>query len=142
PGHLNFFTRRNSNGTGVITITSSRPSTQNDLNFVVKIKQGNAARLQHIKTSLRPKTDLLKAALNANERPLTPAVVVSEKDIPLNLPVSTQFNRPAVAPQLVQKTLAVQRVSPPPLVARSTPQIPSPNSPERKTPDRQLSTVQ
>src|SRR5690606_11002287 len=48
PGHLNFFTRRNSNGTGVITITSSRPITQNDLNFVVKIKQGNAARLQHI----------------------------------------------------------------------------------------------
>src|SRR5690606_24294367 len=138
PGHLNFFTRRNSNGTGVITITSSRPITQNDLNFVVKIKQGNAARLQHIKTSLRPKTDLLKAALNANERPLTPVVVVSEKDIPLNLPVSTQFNPSAIAPQVVEKPLAVQRVSPPPMVAISTPQITTANIPELKTPERQV----
>ena len=91
PGHLNFFTRRSSNGTGVITITSSRPITQNDLNFVVKVKEGNAARLQHIKTTLKPKTDLLKASISANERTLTPVVVVNENEIGLNLPVSTQY---------------------------------------------------
>ncbi|MEZ7923913.1 MAG: hypothetical protein QMB80_11255, partial [Acinetobacter towneri] len=45
PGHLNFFTRRNGNGTGVITITSSRPLTESELNIVVKIKEGNATRL-------------------------------------------------------------------------------------------------
>ncbi len=141
PGHLIFFTRQNSNGTGVITITSSRPITHNDLNFVVKIKQGNAARLQHIKTSLRPKTDLLKAALNANERALTPVVVVSEQDIPLNLPVSTQFNPPAVTPQGVEKTLAVQRLSPPPMAAISAPQISSANIPQPNSADRLASAV-
>ena len=91
PGHLNFFTRRNSNGTGVITITSSRPVTDRELNIIVKIKEGNAARLQHIRTALRPKTDLLQASLKQNEQPLAPVVVVSEKDIALNLPVSTRY---------------------------------------------------
>ncbi|WP_347456612.1 hypothetical protein ABEF90_12970 [Acinetobacter thermotolerans] len=121
PGHLNFFTRRSSNGTGVITITSSRPITDRDLNFVVKIKQGNAARLQHVKTSLRPKTDLLKAALGANERPLTPVVVVNEKEIDLNLPVSTQY-QVSNNSKTVEKPLAVQRQSPPPLSLSSIPQ--------------------
>ena len=77
PGHLNFFTRRSSNGTGVITITSSRPITDRELNIIVKIKEGNAARLQHIRTPLQAKTDLLKASLKQNERPLAPVVMVS-----------------------------------------------------------------
>src|SRR5690606_13681171 len=124
PGHLNFFTRRSNNGTGVITITSSRPITDRELNIIVKIKEGNAARLQHIRTPLQAKTDLLKASLKQNERPLAPVVVVSEKDIALNLPVSTHYNSSPAAlnkQPVMEKPLAVQRVSPPSLSGSSTP---------------------
>ena len=38
PGHLNFFTRRSADGSGVIVITSSRPLTEPELNILVKIK--------------------------------------------------------------------------------------------------------
>ena len=129
PGHLNFFTRRSSNGTGVITITSSRPITQNDLNFVVKVKEGNAARLQHIKTTLKPKTDLLKASISANERTLTPVVVVNENEIGLNLPVSTQYKPAAANTKAMEKPLAVQRLTPPPLSPNSIPQTASITTP-------------
>ncbi|MFV5490866.1 hypothetical protein [Acinetobacter sp. ASP199] len=134
PGHLNFFTRRSSNGTGVITITSSRPITQNDLNFVVKVKEGNAARLQHIKTTLKPKTDLLKASISANERPLTPVVVVNEKEIGLNLPVSTQYKTPTANTKTMEKPLTVQRLAPPPLSPNSIPQTASITTPAVKVP--------
>lgn len=125
PGHLNFFTRRSSNGTGVITITSSRPITDRELNIIVKIKEGNAARLQHIRTPLQAKTDLLKASLKQNERPLAPVVMVSEKDIALNLPVTTHYNSsPATSNKqpVLEKPLAVQHVSPPTLSSSSIPQ--------------------
>lgn len=125
PGHLNFFTRRSSNGTGVITITSSRPITDRELNIIVKIKEGNAARLQHIRTPLQAKTDLLKASLKQNERPLAPVVMVSEKDIVLNLPVTTHYNSsPATSNKqpVLEKPLAVQHVSPPTLSSSSIPQ--------------------
>ena len=56
PGHLNFFTRRDGSGNGVITITSSRPLTEAELNIIIKIKEGNATRLQHIKTPLQRST--------------------------------------------------------------------------------------
>ena len=124
PGHLNFFTRRSSNGTGVITITSSRPITDRELNIIVKIKEGNAARLQHIRTPLQAKTDLLKASLKQNERPLAPVVVVSEKDIALNLPVSTQYSTAPVASNkqpALEKPLALQRTAPPALSNHSVP---------------------
>ena len=49
PGHLNFFTRRNPNGSGVITITSSRPIIDSEINIIVKIKEGSTTRLQQIK---------------------------------------------------------------------------------------------
>ena len=121
PGHLNFFTRRNSNGTGVITITSSRPVTDRELNIIVKIKEGNAARLQHIRTSLQTKTDLLQASLKQNEHTLSPVVVASEKDIALNLPVSTQHHpAPQTAPP-TEKSLVVQSTTPPPLSSSSIP---------------------
>ncbi len=35
-----------------ITITSSRPLTDAELNIIVKIQEGNAIRLQHIKNTL------------------------------------------------------------------------------------------
>lgn len=89
PGHLNFFNRRNGQGTGVIVITSSRPLTSSELNIVVKVKEGNATRLQHIKTTLKPsQTVPLRASVN--EKPLVP-VIVTEKDITLNLPESTAY---------------------------------------------------
>ena len=91
PSNLNFFTRRTSASTGVITITSSRPLTDAELNIVVKIKEGNAARLQHIKT-VNKRSASLQARANNNEKALKPMVIVNEKDIALNLPVSTQFN--------------------------------------------------
>lgn len=91
PSNLNFFTRRTSASTGVITITSSRPLTEAELNIVVKIKEGNAARLQHIKTANK-RSAALQARANNNEKALKPVVIVNEKDIALNLPVSTQFN--------------------------------------------------
>ncbi len=134
PGHLNFFTRRSSNGTGVITITSSRPITQNDLNFVVKVKEGNAARLQHIKTTLKPKTDLLKASISANERTLTPVVVVNENEIGLNLPVSTQYKTSTANTKALEKSLAVQRLAPPPLSPNSIPQTTSITTPAVQAP--------
>ncbi len=125
PGHLNFFTRRSNNGTGVITITSSRPITERELNIIVKIKEGNAARLQHIHTNLRPKTDLLQASLKQNERPLAPVVVVSEKDIALNLPVSSHYSTAAPTalnkPAGLEKPLALQRTAPPTLSNTSIP---------------------
>lgn len=125
PGHLNFFTRRSNNGTGVITITSSRPMTERELNIIVKIKEGSAARLQHIRTPLQAKTDLLKASLKQNERPLAPVVVVSEKDIALNLPVSSHYSTAASAalnkPAVLEKPLALQRTAPPTLSNTSIP---------------------
>ena len=69
PSNLNFFTRRTSASTGVITITSSRPLTEAELNIVVKIKEGNAARLQHIKTANK-RSAALQARANNNEKAL------------------------------------------------------------------------
>lgn len=52
----------------MITITSSRPLTEAELNIVVKIKEGNAARLQHIKTANK-RSAALQARANNNEKP-------------------------------------------------------------------------
>ncbi|HCQ9956259.1 FimV family protein [Acinetobacter baumannii] len=88
PGNLNFYTRQNGQGSGVIVITSSRPIIDPELNIVVKVSEGNATRLQHIKTVLKP-SPIKKAAIN--ESPLSPQFIVNEKDIALNLPESTQY---------------------------------------------------
>ncbi|MBT0886561.1 hypothetical protein KJJ19_04495 [Acinetobacter towneri] len=119
PGHLNFFTRRNSNGTGVITITSSRPLTESELNIVVKIKEGNATRLQHIRTPLKRSAPAPLAAMQrSNEQALMPVMIVNEQDIALNLPVSTayQVETPkAIEQQAFEAPLTIKRNTPPAL---------------------------
>ncbi|MFV5454628.1 FimV family protein [Acinetobacter towneri] len=119
PGHLNFFTRRNSNGTGVITITSSRPLTESELNIVVKIKEGNATRLQHIRTPLKRSAPAPLAAMQrSNEQALTPVMIVNEQDIALNLPVSANYQvetPKAIEQQTFEAPLTIKRNTPPAL---------------------------
>lgn len=105
PGNLNFYTRQNGQGTGVIVITSSRPIIDPELNIVVKVSEGNATRLQHIKTVLKP-SPIKKVA--ANETPLSPQFIVNEKDIALNLPESTHYT-PAETSTPVAETTANER---------------------------------
>ena len=115
PGHLNFFTRRDGAGNGVITITSSRPVTDAELNFIVNIKEGNASRLQSIKTPLkRSPTNTASAQTRANERPLAPVIIVNEKDIALNLPTSTLYTaKPVIA---AEQPLLLSKKAPPSLI--------------------------
>lgn len=91
PGHLNFFTRRSSDGTGVIVITSSRPVIEPELNILLKIKEGNASRIQQIKTPLTRNRQSNEIKASNHEKSLKPQIIVSEKDIALNLPTSTQY---------------------------------------------------
>ncbi|MNM35769.1 hypothetical protein D3C81_464700 [compost metagenome] len=95
PGNLNFYTRQNGQGSGVIVITSSRPVIDPELNIVVKISEGSATRLQHIKTVIKPST--IKKTEN-NESTLSPQLIVNEKDIALNLPESTRYTSSTSAP--------------------------------------------
>lgn len=95
PGNLNFYTRQNGQGSGVIVITSSRPVIDPELNIIVKISEGSATRLQHIKTVIKPSS--IKKTEN-NESTLSPQFIVNEKDIALNLPESTQYTSSASAP--------------------------------------------
>ena len=122
PGHLNFFTRRDGAGNGVITITSSRPVTEAELNFIVNIKEGNASRLQQIRTPLKRNPAPSNATqTRANERALAPVVIVNEKEIALNLPVSTLYT--AKAPVAAEQPLLLSTKTPPKLaqLATSTP---------------------
>ena len=91
PAALNFFTRRNNKGEGVIVITSSRPMTDAELNIIVKIQENGATHLKHIRQPIRKKTQIA-AAKSSNEKTLAPKYIVSEKDIALNLPESTRYN--------------------------------------------------
>lgn len=91
PDALNFFTRRNNKGEGVIVITSSRPMTDAELNIIVKIQENGAVHLKHIRQPIRQKTQIA-AAKSSNEKTLAPKYIVSEKDIALNLPESTRYN--------------------------------------------------
>lgn len=113
PAGLNFYTRRTSNGNGVIVITSSRPLNDSDLNIVLKVKEGNNTRIQQIKAPLRPNPN----AVTASEKPLAPEYVVSEKDIGLNLPQSTEFNTnnnaASVTTNKPDQQLAISAVAPP-----------------------------
>ncbi|MBJ8483568.1 FimV/HubP-related protein [Acinetobacter vivianii] len=92
PSNLNFFTRRNNQGEGVIVITSSRPMTDAELNIIIKIQEGGASHLKHIRQSMRQAAKPPLRAKSNNEKSLTPKFIVSEKDIALNLPESTRFN--------------------------------------------------
>ncbi|WP_313034977.1 hypothetical protein [Acinetobacter sp.] len=123
PGHLNFFTRRDSSGNGVITITSSRPLTESELNIIIKIQEGNATRLQHIKTPLQRSQVKAQARVSGNEKPLTPITIVSEKDIALQLPESTQYRieKPQTALQTsFEAPLKLNKSAPPSLNNTST----------------------
>lgn len=120
PGHLNFFTRRDGSGNGVITITSSRPLTEAELNIIIKIQEGNATRLQHIKTPLQRGGTNTQARIASNEKALAPITIVSEKDIALHLPESTQYQLAKTQPTAYQSfevPLMVQKAAPPRLNA-------------------------
>lgn len=101
PGHLNFFTRRSSDGTGVIVITSTRPMVETELNILLKIKEGNATHIQQIKTRLNRISAPTQVATSIHEKSLQPQIIVSEKDIALNLPSSTQFKANSTPPSNV-----------------------------------------
>ena len=66
-----------------------------ELNIIVKISEGSATRLQHIKTVIKPSS--IKKTEN-NESTLSPQFIVNEKDIALNLPESTQYTSSASPP--------------------------------------------
>lgn len=126
PGHLNFFTRRDSSGNGVITITSSRPLTDAELNIIIKIQEGNATRLQHIRTPLKRSQANVQARLSGNEKPLTPITIVSEKDIALQLPESTQYQieKPQTAlQQPFEAPLMLHKAAPPNLNSSAAPVV-------------------
>ena len=91
PANLNFFTRRNSQGEGTIVITSSRPMIEAELNVILKIQEGGASHLKHIRQPVRSSATAA-VAKTISEKPLAPKFIVSEKDIALNLPESTRFN--------------------------------------------------
>ena len=94
PSGLNFYTRRNSQGEGVIVITSTRPMTDSELNIILKIQESGAAHLKHIKQPIGQSSRAISAKAAANEKTLSPKYIVSEKDIALNLPESTRFSSP------------------------------------------------
>ena len=94
PSQLNFFIRHNNQGEGVIVITSSRPIIDPELNIILKIQEGHAAHLKHIRQPIRSKM-VTTPSPKSNEQALTPKFIVSEKDIALNLPESTHFNATA-----------------------------------------------
>lgn len=91
PGHLNFFTRKSQDGTGVIVITSSRPLVDTELNILLKIKEGSATHIKQVKKTLKRSNNPTSIPLSVRENTLRPQAVVSEKDIALNLPSSTQY---------------------------------------------------
>lgn len=110
PGHLSFFVRQSSSDTGVITITSSRPVIETELNVVVKIQHAGATRLQHIKTRL---ADLEVQQNPVQEKSLVPVKVVREEEIALNLPIATQHNATKTTMVATEKPLQVKNSAPP-----------------------------
>lgn len=120
PGNLNFFTRRSGDGSGVIVITSSRPVNDPELNILLKIKEGSATHIQQVKTSLKRNHTSQTQTVSNTEKVLVPQVIVSEKDIQLNLPSSTQYTN-----------LSTSSTTPPVITTKptSTTIIPSSNAP-------------
>ncbi|MEG8238144.1 MULTISPECIES: hypothetical protein [Acinetobacter] len=142
PGNLNFYTRQNGQGSGVIVITSSRPIIDPELNIVVKVSEGNATRLQHIKTVLKP-SPIKKVA--ANETPLSPQFIVNEKDIALNLPESTRYT-PAETATTVAETPANERnlnisTGTAPALNSSAPATPFTEKPSTQAPQQTIAAM-
>lgn len=113
PGHLNFFTRRSGDGTGVIVITSTRPIVEAELNILLKIKEGNATHIQQVKTRLSRARTQAPVNASVNEKSLQPQTIVSEKDIALNLPSSTQFQVNTSAPTPVKANNSTAQLATP-----------------------------
>ncbi len=111
PGHLNFFTRKSQDGTGVIVITSSRPLVDTELNILLKIKEGSATHIQQVKKTLRRPNSPAKVPLSTRENTLRPQVVVSEKDIALNLPSSTQYSAQNATVKSVSSVAATTQIN-------------------------------
>ncbi|MEQ1134289.1 type IV pilus assembly protein FimV [Acinetobacter seifertii] len=142
PGSLNFYTRQNGQGSGVIVITSSRPIIDPELNIVVKVSEGNATRLQHIKTVLKP-SPIKKVA--ANETPLSPQFIANEKDIALNLPESTRYT-PAETATPVTETTANERnlnisTGTAPALNNSAPSTPFTEKPVTQAPQQTIAAM-
>lgn len=118
PGHLNFYTRRSADGTGVIVITSSRPMIESELNILLKIREGEATHVHQIKSPLtRQRNVENEVPTHSNEVALVPQMIVSEKDIELNLPSSAQFQSPSTVTTTETSTL---NVVPPKVTTSST----------------------
>ena len=118
PGHLNFYTRRNSQGEGVITITSSRPMTQTELDVVIKIQAGDSSRLQHIRKSIVRNQSLMAQQQDnsaSQEKTLQPMMIVSEKEIALNLPTATQYSQATHKSEVTENLLNARQALPPSL---------------------------
>ncbi len=113
PGNLNFYTRRSSNGSGVIVITSSRPIIDTNFNVVIKVQEGNATRIQQIKMPMNKPFQTSSVQNSMSERKLQPQVIVSEKDIALHLPESAQFKQ-SKRTNDTQNTPLVINTAPPP----------------------------
>lgn len=112
PGHLNFFTRRSGDGSGVIVITSSRPVIEPELNILLKIQEGSSTYIQQVKANL-PRTQAAPApmAMPSNETALTPQMIVSEKEIALNLPESASQQSPQTINIATSTTKALSATS-------------------------------
>ncbi|MBP7218677.1 MAG: FimV domain-containing protein, partial [Acinetobacter sp.] len=121
PANLNFFTRRNSQGEGTIVITSSRPMIEAELNIILKIQEGGASHLKHIRQPVRSSATAA-VAKTISEKPLAPKFIVSEKDIALNLPESTRFNTATNSTQPIkqEKLLNAPFVLPPSMANSAT----------------------
>ena len=121
PANLNFFTRRNSQGEGTIVITSSRPMIEAELNIILKIQEGGASHLKHIRQPVRSSATA-EVAKTISEKPLAPKFIVSEKDIALNLPESTRFNTATNSTQPIkqEKLLNAPFVLPPSMANSAT----------------------
>lgn len=100
PAHLNFYTRRSSDGTGVIVITSIRPMMESELNLLLKIREGDATHIHQIRAPLAQRASKVEPHVNSsNDVALIPQMIVSEQDIALQLPSSAEHK-----PLLLQST--------------------------------------
>ncbi|WP_173911633.1 FimV family protein [Acinetobacter sp. Marseille-Q1618] len=141
PGHLNFFTRRSGDGSGVIVITSTRPIIEPELNILLKIQEGNATYIQQVRANLtRTKSPATPMAMPTNEKSLIPQVIVSEKDIALNLPESTLI-KATVTENTATKANAVTTAPTSTPLAISTAPLPLLNTAIAATTNAQPSTT-
>ncbi|OUY08777.1 type IV pilus assembly protein FimV [Acinetobacter populi] len=116
--HLNFYIRQNSQGDGVIVITSSRPIQENNIDIALKIIDGGQTRFQQIRARLPSRIDRLQATLNA--KPLQPKIIQNENDIALNLPTAGTISSTPSSQNNTDQALVVQRTAPPPLLKNNS----------------------